>query len=110
MALDTMLNPVFAVYQDYTRYNQQYYEIKIDHVFEKSGEDAFYLRLFSEFGFVSNGSELYQANGLVQITSGVSTQIELGNLRLVPKLAYTSAADERSRNAFWAGIALQYGR
>jgi hypothetical protein len=107
MALDTMLNPVFTVFEDYSRYNQQYYDITLSHTFEKSGDDAFNFGLFSSFGYVTNGREQYRANGLVQITSGVTTEWAVSFLKLKPTLAYTSAADSASRNSLWGGISLQ---
>jgi hypothetical protein len=106
MALDTMLNPVFVVNEDYTRYNLQYYELSLSHVFEKSGEGAFCLALFSTFGFVSNGAELYQANGLVQITSGVGTELKAGVVKILPSVSYTAAADDNTRNSVWGGVSL----
>lgn len=107
VALDTMLNPVFTVFQDYTRYNQQYYDVTLSHVFEKSGEDAFNLGLFSSFGYVTNGREQYRADGLVQITSGITSEYDLGGVSVKPTLAYTSAADTASRNSVWGGVSLQ---
>lgn len=107
VALDTMLNPVFTVFQDYTRYNQQYYDISLSHVFEKSGEGAFNLGLFSSFGYVTNGREQYRADGMVQITSGVTSEYDLGGVSAKPTLAYTSAADTASRNSVWGGVSLQ---
>jgi hypothetical protein len=108
MALDTMLNPLFVVSEDYTRYNLQYYEISLSHVFEKTGEGAFCLALFSNFGFVSNGDELYQANGLVQVTSGVGTEVSVGGVTLLPSISYTAAADDNSRNSLWGGVSLSF--
>jgi hypothetical protein len=107
LALDTMLNPVFTVFEDYSRYNQQYYDITLSHTFEKSGEDAFNVGIFSSFGYVTNGREQYRADGLVQITSGVTTDYALGVITLKPTLAYTSAADAASRNSVWGGVSLQ---
>jgi hypothetical protein len=108
MALDTMLNPVFAVYEDYTRYNLQYYEINLSHVFEKTGDGAFSLALFSSFGFVANGEELYEANGMVQITSGIGTEWKWRRVTVAPTLSYTAAADDRARNTVWGGLSFRY--
>lgn len=107
LALDTMLNPVVTVYEDYSRYNLQYYDLTLSHTFEKSGEGAFNLGLFSSFGYATNGRELYRSDGLVQITSGLTTELKLGVLSMKPTVAYTSAADEHSRNSLWGGVSLQ---
>ena len=108
LALDTMLAPTLTVFHEYELYNMQYYDLNISHTFEKSGEGAFHVTLFSDFGFSSNGEKLYAKNGLVQITSGISTEICIGEVIINPTIAYSASEDENTVNKFWGGVTVLY--
>jgi hypothetical protein len=108
ISLDTVLSPSFRAYWDYDAFDAMYYEIFLSHTFKRSGEGAFNLTVFSNLGFASHAQGLYQHGGLVQITSGVSTDLKLGSIVLRPSIAYTGAEDANAVNRIWGGVAAVY--
>lgn len=106
LSLDTILSPSFTVYWDYDAFDSLYYEISLSHTFQQSGDGAFNLTFFSSLGFASHAEKLYDHGGLVQITSGMSTDIQLGPATLRPQLAYTGSEDGATTNKVWGGFSL----
>jgi len=106
LSLDTILSPSFTVYWDYDAFDSLYYEISLSHTFKQSGDGAFNMTIFSSLGFASNAEKVYDHGGLVQITSGVSTDIELGSLTLRPMVAYTGSEDGATTNKAWGGVSI----
>lgn len=108
VALDTMLAPTFTVFYEYQRYNMQYYDINLSHTFEKSGEGAFNFTLFMDLGFASNAEAVYGSGGLVQMTSGVSTAIDVHGATVSPVFSYTASEDSATVNKAWGGVTATY--
>ena len=108
VALDTMLAPTFTAFWEYERYNMQYYDINVSHTFEQSGSHAFNVTFFMDLGFTSNGEPLYANDGLVQITSGASTDIKLDGVVMSPVVSYTASEDANTVNKVWGGLNVSY--
>ena len=108
VALDTMLAPTFTVFYEYERYDMEYYDINLSHTFEKSGEGAFNVTLFMDLGFAGNAEKLYADNGLVQITSGISTAVDVAGFVLNPVVSYTASEDRNTVNKVWGGVTMCY--
>jgi hypothetical protein len=106
LSLDTILSPSFTVYWDYDAFDSLYYEISLSHTFQQSGEGAFNLTFFSSLGFASHAEKVYDHGGLVQITSGVSTDLAVGPMIVRPMLAYTGSDDGATTNKAWGGVSL----
>jgi hypothetical protein len=106
LSLDTILSPSFAVYWDYDAFDSLYYEISLSHTFRQSGEGAFNLTFFSSLGFASHAEQVYEHGGLVQITSGVSTDVDVGPVTLRPMLSYTGSEDGAAANKAWGGVSI----
>jgi len=107
--VDTTLNPIFTIFEDYDTYTIQYYEVGFSEPIgcEGLGKD-FAITPFVNFGFVTNGSELYASNGFVQTTFGVTFTLQLGDISVTPSFNYTAEADDNAQNEFWTGTSLSY--
>ncbi len=104
------LSPSFSVYHDYRLVNGQYYELGLSHSFD--GECTglgFELSPFIAFGFVSESTPLYQKNGLVQSTFGVSSTVPMGDaLLLGVSLSYTKEFDDYAVDEFWINTSFSW--
>lgn len=101
------LTPTLSVYHDYREFDAQYYELNFSHTVEPEwlGE-GFNATPFVAFGFASNAEKVYDNNGLVQITWGVSSTVPLGELSLIPSVNYTHKVDDATVNELWFGTSL----
>jgi hypothetical protein len=104
-----LLTPTVSVFHDYEEFDNQYYELGLSHTFEV-GSDAnpFVFTPFAAFGFASNAEKIYEDNGLVQITWGVSWEFESGDVSVVPNLSYTHKIDDNTVNEFWFGLSFGF--
>lgn len=108
--VDTLLSPTFTMYHDYDEFDYQYYELGFSHAFEvDSLGKGFNLTPYATFGFASSAEGVYENDGLEQVTFGVSSETNLGDITLTPSLNYTAAVDDQADNSFWAGMTLGYG-
>lgn len=109
VAFDTLLSPVVSFFNDYDEYQYQYYELGLSHTltWEALG-DGFNITPFVSFGFASNAvtHEAYADNGFVQATYGASFEASLGDLALVPTVAYTKGNDGFASDELWWGFSL----
>jgi hypothetical protein len=108
VTLDTVLNPSFTVYQDYDAYKSSYFEIGLRHTFLRSGTGGYNFTVFSNVGFAAQSEQQYAHGGLVQITSGVSTDLRIGSFTLRPMVAYTGSEDGAVSNRMWGGLQVVY--
>lgn len=103
------LAPTLSVYHDYDLINGQYYELGFSHSFTcGSLGDGFNLTPFVSMAFASKEEEVYADNGLVQVTYGISSNLTLGDIAVVPSLNFTQEADDNTENEFWFGTSLAY--
>ncbi len=108
-SVDMPLTPTLSYYHDYDEFDYSYYELGFSHNFEpKALGEGFNLAPFVAFGFASNAADtgVYQDDGLVQTTMGVSFQIPWGIFTVKPMLAYTKEADAIATDQFWSGITI----
>ena len=109
VAFDTTLSPVISAYHDYREFDAQYYEALLSHRIEcASLGEGFNLTPYVSFGFASNAEKVYQDNGLVQITTGLSTEAPLGDITVIPTINYTFESDKLATNEFWVGTTFSY--
>ncbi|MBX7143641.1 MAG: hypothetical protein K1X79_04250 [Oligoflexia bacterium] len=104
------LAPTFSAYHDYDLVDGQYYELGLSHAFDVSSSNgqSYPVTPFAAFGFASNSEAIYEHNGLVQITTGVSSSLKLGDIDVTPSLNYTFGLDDNTVNEFWFGMSLSY--
>ena len=101
------LTPTLSVYHDYREYDAQYYELGISHpLTPKWLGEGFNVTPFAAFGFASNAEKVYNDNGLVQITWGLSSTVPLGIFSLTPSVNYTHKIDDATVNELWFGTTL----
>lgn len=104
------LNPTFSVYEDYDLVEGEYYELGFSHPFDvPSLGDGFNLTPYVSFGFAQNEEPVYADDGFVQATFGVSSNLTLGSLAVVPSLNYTAESDKNATNEFWFGMSITKG-
>jgi hypothetical protein len=109
MTLDTVLNPTVTVYRDYDSFDSEYFELSLRHTFLRSDAGGFNVTLFSTIGFASNASQRYDHGGLVQITSGVTTDVRVAGACLRPFGMYTGSEDGAVDNRVWGGVQVAFG-
>ena len=107
LALNVPLTPTLTVYHDYRAFDAQYYELGFSHTFDKiCGAENATLTPFTSFGFASNADKVYADNGLVQVTTGVSSAITVGSAVVTPVINYTSKVDDLTANQLWFGMSV----
>lgn len=108
IGLDTFLSPRFAIYEDYDAFDMQYYELSLSQ--RLGGEEAGELNLtpYVNFGFASNAEKAYDENGLVQVTTGVATDLKAGDLVITPSFHQTFKIDDATVNEFWFKVGIAY--
>ena len=111
LSFDTVLSPRVSVYEDYREFDTQYYELALSQKIEDNSlGEGFNVTPYINVGFVTNGDTVYDRDsGLVQITTGLASDLKLGNLLLVtPSLNYTFEIDDATVNEFWLKISIGY--
>ena len=103
------LSPTLTVSKDWDELEYYYYDLKLshDHTTSVLG-DGVTVTPYVSFGFTSNGEKVYQDNGLVTISEGVSLDIPLGDVTLTPTVNYTHGIDDLTNDQFWFGMTLGY--
>lgn len=90
MFYEGYISSTASSYGDYRRSNAQYYELSFAKSFSASLlNKEFQLRPNVTTGFASNSEDVYEDNGLVQITPGVESPFAVGAITLSPQLYYT---------------------
>jgi hypothetical protein len=108
IALDVIAQPSFTYYRDYDEADTNYFELGFSHTFEDTcgmGE-GFNVTPYATFGFTDENASAYAENGLVQATIGLSSDLKLGHIDVVPSFHYTFESDDVADNQFWMGITL----
>lgn len=103
------LTPSLSVYHDYDLVDGQYYELGLSHNFNvKSLGEGFNVTGFAAFGFAGNSEAIYANNGLVQVTTGLSTTLNWGDIAVGPTVNYTFGVDDNTVDELWFGMSLSY--
>jgi hypothetical protein len=109
VAYNTLLTPTLTVYHDYDAFDAQYYELGLSHRIESAAlGEGFNVTPFAALGFASNAEKVYHDDGLVQVTTGVSSELHLGDIVVTPSLNYTFESDQNLVNNFWSGVNFAY--
>ena len=108
VAFDAPLTPTVSIYHDWRTTHAQYYELALSHDLENILGEGGTLTPFVAFGFASNAEDVYVDDGLVQISTGVSTTIPLGAVSVVPSFNYSFKVDDNTINQFWFGTTFSY--
>ena len=104
-----IVNPVVSFYDEFKLTDSQYYEFNLSHEFACPAlGDGFKMTPYVTLGFASNADEVYDDNGLVQVTEGVNIPLNWGILTVTPSLNYTHKVAENTQNEFWAGVLFGY--
>lgn len=69
--------------------------------------EGFNVTPYVNFGFADD-RVIYADTGLVQATFGISSELALGDVSVVPSLNYTAESDDNADNQFWVGFKLGY--
>lgn len=110
LAYDAYLAPTLSYYNDWRVYHSQYYELAFSHEYSDVVGNGSNLTPFIAFGFASNAEKIYADDGLVQITTGVSTNLAMGDITVTPTLDYSFKVDENTINQFWFGVTFAYSK
>ncbi len=103
------LTPSLSLYYDYDVYDAYYYELSLSHAFTApSLGEGFNFTPFAAIGFGKDSEKVYADDGLVQATYGVSMNMNLGDVSVVPSFNYTQKQDDRTVDEFWFGTSLTY--
>lgn len=107
--LDTFLSPTFTYIRDFDVYDANFYTLGFSHKLECDclGE-GFNITPAATFFFASDAETYYEDNGLESITVGVSSDMTLGEIAVVPSINYNFKIDETTKNQFWFGLTFQY--
>lgn len=109
-AVDTVLTPTLTYTRDIDTGTYNYYDLtlsqKIDEVCGLG--EGFNITPYVTFGFASNAEGYYEHGGLVQTTVGLSSDLALGDFKVVPSLNYSFESDAATDNQFWAGFSIGY--
>lgn len=109
LSFDAPLNPVVSFFHDDKEFKAQYYEIAFSESFDGGLFDSeISITPFAAFGFVTNAEGLYENNGFVQSTIGVSLDIPVGPVAMKPTVNYTFESDSTVDDGFWGGLTLSY--
>jgi hypothetical protein len=109
IALDLPLSPKFTAYHDYDEADSQYYTLDLSNTVECPAlGDGFNFTPYVQFGFASNADKVYVDDGLVHTTFGVTTDLSLGDIAVIPSLNYTAESDDVAENEFFAGTTFSY--
>ncbi len=101
---DALLTPSFMLNYDYDNREGQYYELSFSERLESGswGENVSVLP-YVALGMAHRSSQ-YSQGGVVQVTYGVSTDIEFNGIVLSPGVAISLSRDARTRDDFWFGL------
>lgn len=105
---DSYLTPTLSFYKDWRVYHSQYFELGISHEYSEVVDDDTSITPFAAFGFSSNGEKIYEDDGLVQVTTGVSSNLTMGDITVTPTINYSFKVDENTINQLWFGISFDY--
>lgn len=106
---DTVLSPTLTVYHDYESFDNQYYELGISHdIATNALGEGFNVTPYAVLGFASDAKKVYKDDGLAQVTTGVSSELPLGDITVTPSFNYTFEVDDNTVNSFWSGVSLAY--
>lgn len=109
IALDLPLNPTYTFYHDYDRDNSNYYTVDISHTIECPAlGDGFNMTPYVVAGFANSANGVYAKDGHVHTTFGVTMDLSLGDISVVPGFHYTRGSDTVAADAFFAGTTLSY--
>lgn len=109
ISYDTFLSPVFSVYYDYDAFDTQFYELGFSHeVTSESLGEGFNVTPYVSFGFATDSEKVYADDGLVVIASGLSSNLSLGDISVVPGVHYSFKVDDNTIDRFWFDLNLGY--
>ncbi|MBX7139110.1 MAG: hypothetical protein K1X83_14140 [Oligoflexia bacterium] len=103
------INPKFTASKDWDVFDYYYYELNFSHTYEGGVlGDGVSMTPYVTFGFTSDGEKVYEDDGLVQVSEGISVTMPLGNMTVSPSINYTHKVDDLTVDQFWFGVTLGY--
>ena len=109
LSLDTILSPTFTYFRDFDVYDANFYTLGFSHKLECDclGE-GFNVTPALTFFFASSAENVYEDDGLEAITLSFSSDMNLGEMAVVPSINYNFKIDETTANQFWFGLTFKY--
>lgn len=109
IAMDLPLAPTYTFYHDYDENNSNYMTVDLSHTIECPAlGDGFNVTPYVTAGFAESANGVYGKDGHVHTTFGVTMDLSLGDIAVVPGFHYTRGSDIVAADTFFAGTTLSY--
>jgi len=119
-SLDVPSNPTLTYFKDYRETYINLFELSFSHRFDiqcgcgcqnKCGcDNGFNFTPAVVFGFASNADHEYRDDsGLMYIGTSISSQLKMGEVQVIPTVAYNFKVDKETENEFWIKLGFGYG-